>query len=88
VLGQVGDLFTESLYDIHIKLQGVPMLEWGLPKVAFGLLNARSVMASEVVCLGEAEPPEKLRKILRRTTHHAFPLTYFHVGTRTVLGCH
>ena len=48
---QVGDAFTSSLYDIHIGLQGVPMLgaEWVLPKLAKGgLLNARSIMSTDV----------------------------------------
>ena len=46
-----------------------------LPKVAFGLLNARSVMATRVVCLLEAEAPESIRHILKTTTHNGFPLT-------------
>jgi len=73
---QVGDQLTPSLYDIHIRLQGVPMLgaDWVMKKALTGLLNARSVMATEVVTLHEAESPEHLCRILSTTTHNGYPL--------------
>ena len=77
VAKQVGDSFNRSLYDIHIGLQGVPMLEDKIESIPFhvqGKLNARSVMADKVVCVGEAEPAFKLRELLRRTKHNGFPL--------------
>ncbi|KAL9957079.1 hypothetical protein ACROYT_G038670 [Oculina patagonica] len=33
----VGDFFNEGLYDIHIKLQGVPLLGWDAPVMAVGM---------------------------------------------------
>ena len=77
VAKQVGDRLTHSLYDIHIGLLGIPMLgtEWVLPKFAFGLLNARSVMEKKVLTLKAAESPAKLRQVLETSSHHGFPIT-------------
>ena len=74
---QVGDAFTPSVYDIHIRLQGVPMLEEKLdnvPPEMQGALNAKSVMSRNVVCVGPAESASRLSFVLSTTTHHAFPL--------------
>lgn len=74
---QVGDLFTRSVYDIHIGLQGVPMLEERLdhvPTEMQGALNAKSVMTQNVVCVSYTETATRLAAVLNTTTHHAFPI--------------
>lgn len=75
---QVGDLFTHSLYDIHIALSGVPMLTLDevLPdRASLGRLNAKSIMQTKVVSLPEAMSYDKIDLLLRSTSHSSFPLT-------------
>ena len=74
---QVGDTFNKSLYDIHIGLQGIPMLEGKIESITpemQGILNARSVMAKSLVSIQEAESQAKLVRLLQTTTHNGFPL--------------
>ena len=82
----VGDVFTDSLYNVHISLSGVPMLgiEWVLPhKTFYGRLNAKSIMQTAVVCLPDAMAPQRIEHVLKTTTHGTFPLTtYDHMGSR------
>ena len=46
----VGDAFNDGVYDTHIHLWGVPILEWKPPPKA-DLIQANSVMTSPVVTL-------------------------------------
>ena len=78
VAKQVGDLFNKSLYDIHIDLQGVPMLHSTFHAISpeeQGVLNAKSIMSKErLVTVSVAVTPERLRHILTTTNHHGFPV--------------
>ena len=44
----VGDLFNEGIYDTHIHLWGVPILEWEPPPNS-ELIKATGVMSKPVV---------------------------------------
>ena len=75
---QVGDQFNRGVYDIHIGLQGVPMLEtdeiMGAPEAQNVLLNAKSIMATKVVSVSEATSRSKLELMLATNQHNGFPV--------------
>jgi len=68
-----GDWFTIGLYDIHIELKHVPMLE-PFPETAMVALNARDVMSRNVMTLNKVEKVQDLLKILESCSHHGFPV--------------
>jgi hypothetical protein len=78
----VGNLFNDGLYDIHIHLNCVPLLEshslvgpWEQSR-AIDILLARDVM-SEVRrddCLTERATVEAIVKLLRNNNHNAFTI--------------
>jgi chloride channel 7 len=71
---QVADCFNRGLYDIHIGLNKIPMLEAGL-NFADQDLPARSIMSMSVVSVGELVPHKRLREIIATNAHHGFPVT-------------
>lgn len=71
----VGDFFNEGLYDIHIKLQGVPLLGWEAPVMAVGM-NVSDIMSTKVVCFNTVEKVGRIVDVLKdRSSHHnGFPV--------------
>jgi chloride channel 7 len=68
----VGDLMTESIYEVHVELMGAPFLDHEPPE-SFEKLTAMNVMAYDVkTTLVKASLPEILAML--QTTHHAFPV--------------
>lgn len=68
-----GDLFNEGLYDIHVKLKSVPLLEWTAPQEMYRL-KAHDIMES---CISYIYPHTRVQSvigILRTTAHNAFPV--------------
>lgn len=68
-----GDLFNEGLYDIHIQLKSVPLLEWTAPQEMYRL-KASDIMES---CLSYIYPHTRVHSIigiLKTTAHNAFPV--------------
>ncbi|XP_060062447.1 H(+)/Cl(-) exchange transporter 6-like [Ylistrum balloti] len=68
-----GDLFNEGLYDIHIKLRGVPLLEWEVPS-GMERLKAVDIMERKLHFLYRRTRVQSLIQILRTTAHNAFPV--------------
>ncbi|XP_062567017.1 H(+)/Cl(-) exchange transporter 6-like [Saccostrea cucullata] len=68
-----GDYFNEGIYDIHIKLRGVPLLEW---EVHHGTerLKARDVMDKSLSYVFTVSRVSSLIRMLRTTVHNAFPV--------------
>lgn len=71
----VGDFFNEGLYDIHIKLQGVPLLGWEAPVMAVQM-QVCDVMSRKVVCFNTVEKVGRIVDVLKdRSSHHnGFPV--------------
>ncbi|XP_041377283.1 chloride transport protein 6-like [Gigantopelta aegis] len=68
-----GDVFNEGLYDIHITLKGVPLLEWDVSSEA-SRLKARDIMDRKLVVVFPKTRVSSLVRILKTTVHNAFPV--------------
>eukprot|EP00112_Aurelia_sp_Birch-Aquarium-sp1_P015614 Seg3478.1 transcript_id=Seg3478.1/GoldUCD/mRNA.D3Y31 product="Chloride channel 7 alpha subunit" protein_id=Seg3478.1/GoldUCD/D3Y31 len=71
----VGDFFNEGIYDIHIKLAGVPFLDWETPQMATHI-PIREVMKKPVVCFHAEERVGRIVDVLKNTAshHNGFPV--------------
>ncbi|GFN78522.1 chloride channel protein [Plakobranchus ocellatus] len=69
----VGDQFNEGIYDIHIHVQGVPMLGWE-PLPVSSNLSATSVMSHPVSVFRSVETVERIVQILKEESHNGFPV--------------
>ena len=71
----VGDAFTEGIYDTHIHLLGVPLLEWEPPRRA-ELVEAKHVMSSPVVKFASVAKVSDVFKVLAsdQHQHNGFPI--------------
>ena len=69
----VGDRFGESIYDSHITLKGMPLLE---QRPERGLENCRAggIATRSPVCLRPLERVARLQEVLSSTAHNAFPV--------------
>ncbi|XP_033097754.1 chloride transport protein 6-like isoform X2 [Anneissia japonica] len=68
-----GDLFNRGLYDIHIDVKGVPLLEWDAPKKA-ERLHAHQIMDTDLSYIYPHTRVRSIINMLRTTAHHAFPV--------------
>uniref|UniRef100_A0A8C9SYR3 Chloride channel protein n=1 Tax=Scleropages formosus TaxID=113540 RepID=A0A8C9SYR3_SCLFO len=68
-----GDFFNKGIYDIHIKLRGVPLLEWET-EVEMDKLTASDIMEPNLTYVYPHTRIQSLVSILRTTVHHAFPV--------------
>ncbi|KAB1268719.1 Chloride transport protein 6 [Camelus dromedarius] len=68
-----GDFFTKGIYDIHVGLRGVPLLEWET-EVEMDKLRASDIMEPNLTYVYPHTRIQSLVSILRTTVHHAFPV--------------
>ncbi|KAG7274845.1 hypothetical protein CRUP_038818 [Coryphaenoides rupestris] len=68
-----GDFFNHGLYDIHIVLRGVPLLEWET-EVEMDKLTASDIMEPNLTYVYPHTRVQSLVSILRTTAYHAFPV--------------
>ncbi|KAK3600873.1 hypothetical protein CHS0354_019220 [Potamilus streckersoni] len=69
----VGDYFNEGIYDMHIHIQGVPMLGWE-PPVMSSNISAKEVMSHPVSVFRTVEKVGRIVDILKNETHNGFPV--------------
>ncbi|KAF4791001.1 chloride transport protein 6 [Turdus rufiventris] len=68
-----GDFFNKGIYDIHVNLRGVPLLEWETG-VEMDKLRASDIMEPNLTYVYPHTRIQSLVSILRTTVHHAFPV--------------
>jgi chloride channel 7 len=68
-----GDMFTEGIYDMHIHLQGVPVLAWEPPAMTSNI-TAREVMSHPVMTLHTVEKVSVIVDMLKKERHDGFPV--------------
>uniref|UniRef100_A0A8C4YXF0 Chloride channel protein n=1 Tax=Gadus morhua TaxID=8049 RepID=A0A8C4YXF0_GADMO len=68
-----GDFFNHGIYDIHIHLRGVPLLEWET-EVEMDKLTASDIMEPNLTYVYPHTRVQSLVSILRTTAYHAFPV--------------
>eukprot|EP01095_Lingulamoeba_sp_RSL-Kostka_P002719 TRINITY_DN13635_c0_g1_i1.p1 TRINITY_DN13635_c0_g1~~TRINITY_DN13635_c0_g1_i1.p1 ORF type:complete len:779 (+),score=262.03 TRINITY_DN13635_c0_g1_i1:24-2360(+) len=69
----VGDVFNEGLYDIHIELREIPLLEWD-PPIAMRKFCAKDIMKNSVKCLSPTSKVSKVVDLLQTTKHNGYPV--------------
>ncbi|KAK2180123.1 hypothetical protein NP493_458g02020 [Ridgeia piscesae] len=69
----VGDLFNEGLYDIHVKLAGVPILPWEPPHLTSNIM-ASEVMSHPVTTFDMNETVGHVVNVLKKDLHEGFPV--------------
>ncbi|MBN3306786.1 CLCN6 protein, partial [Amia calva] len=67
------DFFNKGIYDIHIMLRGVPLLEWET-EVEMDKLTASDIMEPNLTYVYPHTRIQSLVSILRTTVYHAFPV--------------
>jgi len=70
----IGDRYTESLYDVHMELAGIPYLESEAPQI-YDAITAESIMSKEVVSIKMNPSVAEIQKALE-STHNGFPVIY------------
>uniref|UniRef100_H3CC90 Chloride channel protein n=1 Tax=Tetraodon nigroviridis TaxID=99883 RepID=H3CC90_TETNG len=68
-----GDFFNRGIYDVHIQLRGVPLLEWETD-VQMDKLTASDIMEPHLTYVYPHTRVQSLVSILRTTVYHAFPV--------------
>ncbi|XP_045599780.1 H(+)/Cl(-) exchange transporter 7 isoform X2 [Procambarus clarkii] len=69
----VGDFFNEGLYDIHIQMQGVPIMAWDAPPLSNNIY-ATEVMNRPVATLRSVESVKRIVNILKQNNFNGFPV--------------
>ncbi|XP_069124050.1 H(+)/Cl(-) exchange transporter 7-like isoform X2 [Argopecten irradians] len=69
----IGDIFNEGIYDMHVHLQGVPLLGWE-PSIMLSNISATELMSHPVTVLRSYESVGRIVDILKSETHNGFPV--------------
>jgi len=78
----VGNVFNESLYDIHIHLKHVPFLDEEAPFMArMNDMAAHQIMSPDVKCLRPVEKVGVIYDLLTECQHNCFPVVDIRAGS-------
>lgn len=69
----VGDFFNEGIYDIHIQMNGVPILPWEPPPLSNNIY-ASEIMSHPVVTLKTVENVGHIVELLKCVSFNGFPV--------------
>jgi len=69
----IGDLFNKGIYDTHIELRHVPILEQR-PEQHMKTLTAKDIMATQVVTLPATARMNDVLRTIEGCTHNGFPI--------------
>lgn len=69
----IGDWFNPGIYDIHIELKEIPLLEWE-PDPILRKYKAHHVMSSPVVTFSHIDRVSSIYWALNHTSHNGFPV--------------
>ncbi|XP_041364629.1 H(+)/Cl(-) exchange transporter 7-like [Gigantopelta aegis] len=78
----VGDFFNEGIYDMHIHLQGVPLLGWEPPEMASNI-SATEVMSHPVTVFKSVETVGHIVDLLKKDKHNGYPVVEDDAETRS-----
>merc|ERR1712238_205352 len=71
----VGDFFNKGIYDVHIDLKHVPVLEQ-FPEHGMRHKRVTEVMIQDVVVLDKVVVVRELLDLLSNCGHHGFPVVH------------
>ncbi|XP_050541716.1 H(+)/Cl(-) exchange transporter 7 [Daktulosphaira vitifoliae] len=69
----IGDYFTESIYDVHIQLSGIPLMAWDPPSLSSNIY-ASEVMSHPATVFKSKETVGKIVDTLKKYTYNGFPV--------------
>ncbi|XKL65169.1 hypothetical protein PGB90_005255 [Kerria lacca] len=69
----VGDFFNEGIYDIQIRMSGIPLLAWEPPPLSSNVY-ASEVMSYPVVTFKKRENVGRIVDVLMKETYNGFPI--------------
>eukprot|EP00039_Didymoeca_costata_P010778 m.145977 g.145977 ORF g.145977 m.145977 type:complete len:819 (-) comp14959_c0_seq7:1138-3594(-) len=78
----VGDIFNHGIYDIHIHLKKIPVLEPEAEETMKRFV-CLDVMSTDVVCVERLVRVSDLIAMLKSNNHNGFPVVYEHVCAST-----
>jgi chloride channel 7 len=65
--------FPQGIYDIHIRLSGVPLLPWEPPPLSHNIY-ANEIMSHPVVTFNTVESVRRIVDVLNAETYNGFPV--------------
>jgi len=83
----MGDFFNPGIYDLHIEIQGIPLLPWDPPEMCYAV-KASEMMSTPVKVLRTVEKIGKIVEVMDSHTHNGYPVVedYEHNGKECELG--